>query len=154
RAEFERLETSLTGPNWLKAIRRAGIDRFLADGFPTTRWEDWRFTPVAPIADTEFRLAVQNGVSAEAAQASKSIFDDNACIRIALLNGAFDDRPSNLANAPAEIRVESLAEALRKGAESVQPYLARYAKIEQNPFVALNSAFFSDGVLIHIPKGA
>ena len=35
--------------------RDAAMARFAAQGFPTTRDEEWRFTPVAPIADTRVR---------------------------------------------------------------------------------------------------
>src|SRR5215470_13643511 len=42
---------------WLRSIRRSAIARFSELGFPTTRDEDWRFTNVAPIAETSFRLA-------------------------------------------------------------------------------------------------
>ena len=44
-------------PEWLAARRRAGMDRFAAVGFPTSRDEEWRFTPVGPIAHAEFRPA-------------------------------------------------------------------------------------------------
>ncbi len=37
---------------------------------------------------------------------------------------------------------------------SVEAYLARYASFRNNPFVALNTANFEDGLFIHIPKGA
>ncbi len=37
---------------------------------------------------------------------------------------------------------------------SAEPYLARYASYQNNPFVALNTANFEDGLFIHIPKGA
>ena len=36
----------------------------------------------------------------------------------------------------------------------VEPYLARYASYQTNPFVALNTANFKDGLFIHIAKGA
>jgi Fe-S cluster assembly protein SufD len=52
-------------------------------------------------------------------------------------------RPSGRA-----IQIGKLSEA------SVEPYLARYASFQNNPFVALNTANFEDGLFIHIPKGA
>ena len=38
------------GPEWLEPLRRAAAARFAAVGFPASRDEEWRFTPVAPIA--------------------------------------------------------------------------------------------------------
>jgi Fe-S cluster assembly protein SufD len=39
-----------------QALRDAAFERFSALGFPTTHDEDWRFTNVAPIARTSFRV--------------------------------------------------------------------------------------------------
>src|SRR5512140_200426 len=41
-------------PAWLRALRQSAIGTFRRAGFPTTRDEEWRFTSVAPIADTPF----------------------------------------------------------------------------------------------------
>ena len=42
--------------SWLIALRREGYSEFGEAGFPTTHDEDWRFTNVAPIAQTRFAL--------------------------------------------------------------------------------------------------
>src|SRR3989475_5371740 len=44
-------------PAWLKEMREAAITRFAQLGFPTTKQEEWRFTSVAPIAETTFTLS-------------------------------------------------------------------------------------------------
>src|SRR5688572_1992676 len=54
---------------------------------------------------------------------------------------------------PEGVLATSLAEALRNGGELLQRHLARYARIEENPFTALNTAFLRDGGLIHVPAG-
>src|SRR2546429_207074 len=41
-------------PEWLRQIREGAIARFAELGFPTTKQEEWRFTSVAPIAETRF----------------------------------------------------------------------------------------------------
>jgi Fe-S cluster assembly protein SufD len=42
----------------------------------------------------------------------------------------------------------------RLSESAVEPYLARYANYQTNPFVALNTANFADGLFIRIAKGA
>src|SRR3989441_12427365 len=44
-------------PAWLREIREGAIARFAELGFPTMKQEAWRFTSVAPIAETRFTLA-------------------------------------------------------------------------------------------------
>ena len=53
------------GPDWLEPVRRAAIDRFAATGFPTARDEEWRFTPVGPIAQGAWRHLLFGAVLGE-----------------------------------------------------------------------------------------
>ena len=57
--DFEAQSGTATAeaPEWLESIRRTGMERFAATGFPTSRDEEWRFTPVGPIAQTQWRPA-------------------------------------------------------------------------------------------------
>ena len=41
-------------PAWLRDLREGGIRRFVELGFPHMKQEAWRFTSVAPIAETQF----------------------------------------------------------------------------------------------------
>ena len=53
---------------WLAGLRQAGLDRFQAAGFPSSRDEDWRFVNLAPLVAAPFRLAqpAEGGVTREA----------------------------------------------------------------------------------------
>jgi Fe-S cluster assembly protein SufD len=42
---------------WLQKQRQEAFDRFAETGFPTTHDEDWRFTNVAAVANTEYDLS-------------------------------------------------------------------------------------------------
>src|SRR5215213_9165057 len=55
-SRFEQ-ESSLPDHPWLQRLRKSAIARFEATGFPTVAEEEWRFTNVAAIAKTPFRLA-------------------------------------------------------------------------------------------------
>src|SRR5262245_51423199 len=56
RAEWNRAKQIRPSVSSLNRISQAAFDSFLARGFPTTREEEWRFTSVAPIADSSFAL--------------------------------------------------------------------------------------------------
>jgi Fe-S cluster assembly protein SufD len=47
---------------WLQELRDAGFQRFAELGFPTTHDEEWRFTNVALIARTAFRIVRSNRI--------------------------------------------------------------------------------------------
>ena len=55
---------------------------------------------------------------------------------------------------PKGATVTTLAQALETEPGLLEEHLARYAGFHNNAFVALNTAFMSDGVLIRIPNGA
>ncbi len=58
QAEFEAFRRDPAfGANGLGARRQRAFERFLKDGFPSTRDEEWRFTNVAPIAAETFQRA-------------------------------------------------------------------------------------------------
>src|SRR2546428_11608973 len=54
-------------PPWMRELRRTALDRFTALGFPITRHEEWKYTNVAPIAQSRFERAesTRNGLTAE-----------------------------------------------------------------------------------------
>jgi Fe-S cluster assembly protein SufD len=149
-ASFEELEAQRRGePAWLGRMRRAAIDRFTELGFPTTRNEEWRFTSVAPIAKTEFQLAPQTATSISAAELSSLPLADLGCARLVFVNGWFSPELSTLDSLPSGVKVTSLA----AGGDLVEEHLGRYARYEDQAFVALNTAFVRDGALIEVGKG-
>jgi Fe-S cluster assembly protein SufD len=139
------------GPAWLPGVRRAAIDRFAAIGFPTTRDEEWRFTPVAPIAQAEFRPAGP-GVVTRAALAP-FLFGHAEWPQIVFVNGKFAPELSVLPALPAGVRLGNLASALQAGGDLLELHLTRHARPETTPFAALNTAFMRDGALVYVPPG-
>src|SRR5262245_4598362 len=74
-------------PAWLRELRQKGAARFSATGFPSVRQEEWRFTNVAPIADTSFRLA--DKAPTNAAELAARVAIPQTAARIVILNGHF-----------------------------------------------------------------
>ena len=150
---FSELEPRLrgTGPDWLNDLRRSGIDRFRALGFPTLREEEWRFTRTRPIAEVDFAPAGAGRTPADASILART-FDDSGCLRIVLVNGVVTATTG--AKLPNGVRVMSLAAAVRDNPENVRTLLNSGFKIDDQRFAALNTAFLSDGVYIELSDGA
>ena len=47
--------------SWVGKIRQDAIARFTELGFPTTRNEDWHFTSVSPISESDFHVTEAPG---------------------------------------------------------------------------------------------
>jgi len=150
--KFEKFEREPTQPSWVFPLRKAGIARFAELGFPTLKDEDWRFTNVAPIAKLPFLPAFsasQNGWSAD--DIRKFTFGNLTANRLVFIDGHYvSDLSTPLSG---KIRAESLASALASDSSLLEKHLGQHAQTEHNAFTALNTAFFQDGALIHVPPG-
>jgi Fe-S cluster assembly protein SufD len=147
---FENLRGELPGGSRVSELRRGAMQRFGEIGFPDVRQEEWRFTDVSPIAATEFDLSAAAG---SLAVADLEPFSYRDCYRLVLVNGRLAPELSDLTGLPEGVVVSGLAEALSSGSQAAESDLGRHAAYAEHPFVALNTAFWSDGALVHVPRG-
>ncbi len=135
-------------PAWLRERRAAAIERFAALGFPTTRQEEWRFTSVAPIVESDFEPA------APPPRTRAMTISPGPEPRLVLLNGRYSRELSSLGGLPQGIRVTDLRSALAGDSASLlERHLARHVGSEGDAFAALNTAFLQDGALVHVGRG-
>lgn len=137
-------------PRWLQSLRQDAFARFSETGFPTTHDEDWRFTNVAAVANTAFELAGPETVSKEQLEPFGA---SQFASHLVFINGRFSQQLSMLAPLPNGITVGSLAAQLKNDPACHEPHLGRYLNVRLDPFAALNTALFEDGVSIEVPEG-
>ncbi|MCX7011999.1 MAG: Fe-S cluster assembly protein SufD [Candidatus Sumerlaeota bacterium] len=153
-AEFERAESAFAdnGRGWLQPIRREAIHRFAQMGFPTRRNEQWRHTNLAALESQAFRRAPDVSLNEEIVAFARSfLLAEPGALQIVFVNGNFAPELSSLA-ASDGVRVSPLAMAMLDEGELIRRHLARHARLDERPFVALNTAFLRDGAFVHIPK--
>jgi Fe-S cluster assembly protein SufD len=153
--EYDRFvrERGGSAPSWLRELRGRALTRFAETGFPTTRDEEWRFTSVAPIAETAFRLAGEP-VDGGAVQALiDGVAFDRVAARLVIVNGRFSADLSTTSPG-SRVAAGGLATALT-GAEAprLEHQITNLA-FDGRPFVALHTAFLEDGAFVSIPAGA
>ncbi len=138
-------------PGWLTSLRRAARSRFEETGFPTRHHEEWRFTPITPILETEFR-AVENTPSFSE-EALKSLpFAEDASFRIVVVNGHYAPALSRIEGLPQGAELLPLERAFSEKASLMERHFGRYAKFDDAAFVALNTAGFVEGALLHLAR--
>jgi Fe-S cluster assembly protein SufD len=120
----------------MQTLRERGGARFAELGWPTTRLEEWKYTSLAPVANTEWNTAQPGGLPDTSASLA-----GKAAVELIFHNGFFISRTGE-----SRINVRNLA-ANGTGDE----HLGRYAGLERNALVALNAAQFHDGAVIEIP---
>jgi len=140
-------------PSWMDKLHRAGIEQFERAGFPARNDEQWRFTDISPIARTQFGLATGEGRLANQAVEQFS-FGRDAAVELVFINGHYSPQLSRLTKLPRGVTVASLKDSMPGGDGAlIERHLARYAQIEANPFVALNTGYVRDGAYLHLARG-
>jgi Fe-S cluster assembly protein SufD len=136
---------SLPEGGWSAAARREALARVQAMGLPGARDEYWKFT----------RPETLNAATAPEAEAMQSaeapIFGERDRLRIVFVDGVFD------AEASDDLSLEGVEIARLADAADIHWAQDLYGVLEtrgqspvQRPFAALNTAFATDGLLIHV----
>jgi Fe-S cluster assembly protein SufD len=141
-ADFERTAKGLPA---FEEVRRRAIAKFAERGFPTGREEAWRFTDVTPIAEVAFKPA--SGTANPNQFAGLANGPLKAC-QITFVDGRFSPAFSSL-DLPAGVGVTSVGEILKTAPAALAPLV----QVPDDPFPALNAAFFRDGAAIRIADG-
>jgi Fe-S cluster assembly protein SufD len=154
-SNFERFERESNGDSlpWVDVLRKRGMARFGQVGFPAAKDEQWRHTQLAPIVRTKFELADGDVSDTAIEHAREFSFGPDAVTELVFVNGQYNADLSKLGKLPRGVIAKSIAEALEADGDRIRPHLGRYADIEQNPFVALNTGFVRDGAYLFVPRG-
>jgi Fe-S cluster assembly protein SufD len=140
-------------PEWLEPMRRAAAERFGQTGFPASRDEEWRFTPIGPIAQTAWRPAPTQQDELEAGSLAPFVFGHPEWSTLVFVNGIYSPALGSIGRLPLGVTVTNLAEALRADLPLLRQHLGRHAPVDGSPFTAFNAAAFRDGGLVHVPAG-
>jgi Fe-S cluster assembly protein SufD len=142
-------------PLFLKELRNMAVSDFELAGFPQRKEERYKYTHLEPVFDGELSFDFQP---------RKIHFDDAEIFRcdvpmldstvLTVLNGFFHNPGGEtLTRLDNGIIFGSLKEATSRFPELIKKYLGKNAPTDNEPFVALNTAFSQDGVFLYVPKG-
>lgn len=150
-AEFSARNAQLAGADlpWLAAMRQRAIDRFAAEGWPTTRQEDWRHTSLAALEQASFDLSA---APLDIRQSLSALRGDEDGHWLVFVDGRHAPELSDVGALPAGVRVDSLAQALKTDADLVQQVYGD--ETAGNSPAALNLALAADGACVVLSRGA
>lgn len=139
---------------WFLPAREAAMAALEQNGFPTIRDEEWRFTNVAPLLETEFERPAEAATRLRPDDLRPYLLGQDRAVRLVFVKGRFAPALSDLSDLPAGLNVQSLANALAKPSAALRKRLAQHADPQQNGFAALNTALFTDGACVEVRRGA
>lgn len=128
-----------------KQVRAAGKEAFQAQGFPTNKSEEYKFTAISKKIEQSiqnFAPAAPFEVTAE--QVKANVLEGYAGDVLVFANGHFQP---TLSSSIEEVEVSLLS-------EKADTALGSIAKPEKDPFCALNQSSFEGGIFISVPKKA
>ncbi len=128
-------------PSGLREMRAAGWERFVRLGFPHSGQEAWRETSVAAIGEGNFTRDKAGQLS----DSETAVCGPPAVATLVLVNGVYRPELSQL-ELPESVHVGSLQDALTQPA--VAKYFATAATDQEQPFLAMNAALWTGGVVV------
>ncbi|MGH7888527.1 MAG: Fe-S cluster assembly protein SufD, partial [Candidatus Binatia bacterium] len=148
-----RADAGARDPGWLGQLRESAIASFDKLGFPTTKHEDWKYTSVEPISGQSFVGANGAGKTLRGSEViARSMVEPDAP-RLVFVNGVYASELSQTSPLPPGLTLKSLSEFVNQDEKLVAAHLGHYADAERQSFVALNSAFMTDGAVVSIGAG-
>ena len=121
-------------------MRKKAFSKFLETGLPTKKWEDWRFTDLSSISNSNFRISEKQDAPKGDVDISQYQIDDVETIVI--YNGHYLETLSSI---PAGIQLLS-------GLDYLEKTNWEFNSPEHSPFDLLNTAFMDSGMSIVVDQ--
>lgn len=154
--QFEAVAGQLPGGDWMPAARAKAIHAFGRSGLPHRRIEAWKYTDLRTGIKTAYppaRCAAHDLDEATLRAALGPELHGLRCLRFVLLNGRLV-RSANREAESADVIAASLAGSLgQPGYEWIASCFDPERQTEDDPVVALNTAFVTDGLILRIAAG-
>lgn len=140
------------GLGWLRDLRARAMAAFEAEGFPTRRAEEWKYTELKPAA------ALAPVAVPETDRVAEALAEELAAIgaaphRLVLVNGRFRPDLSRLEGLPDGVTLTPLSQALEAGDPLLEAHLTGEVGFAGRPARALTTALMTDGAVLHVAAG-
>jgi Fe-S cluster assembly protein SufD len=137
-----------------RTARLEALAHFEKLGFPKSKDEEYRFTPITRSLEKFFKPSDFSLETVPSALASieKYVISSLSCNRVVFVNGFYREDLSVIVSPPEQLTVMPLEHALLQQADRVNAYFAKVAVPSTDAFVALNTTLWQSGVFIQVPK--
>jgi Fe-S cluster assembly protein SufD len=125
------------------------IKAFVSQGVPSRKHEEYKYVNVDQILKDDFVLATPKNISKEQIEHLKIL--KGAFIAV-IVNGVFNEELSQLNNLPKGLIISSISSAAENNKLIFEKHYSRYAEINADSFIALNTSLAKSGVFIKVEK--
>jgi Fe-S cluster assembly protein SufD len=147
--ELLPLENNVSG---LEEIRQKAFHAFKEKGIPTSKHEDWKYTPIGTFLNKEFEFPAKPTHISEKDVNAVRLPSYKQANELFFVNGIFVHSLSTIRS--AELVVLPLVEAIKNEyGNIVSNNLGHSSNYLKDGINALNTTFVQGGVFIHVKKG-
>ncbi len=134
--------------------REAAISIFEEKGIPNRKVENYKYTNLNPQFERDYACDFEHEVfNQNLSEVFNCNVEDLDAITVYLINGWYYRKNQVPESLPKGVLMGSFAEFSKSHPEIFKAHYNKYAKNEEDSFVALNTAFAQDGFFLYIPKG-
>ncbi|MBR9977899.1 MAG: Fe-S cluster assembly protein SufD [Bacteroidetes bacterium] len=154
--QFSAFEATLNGASEgrVHQLRRDAMQRFVEQGFPAARDEDWRYTNLNPLTGTTFVPAFRPVADQSLRdQAAAQALPLTHAVTLLFVDGYFVPELSDLDAIPEGMTVRDLSAVIDEDPSLTDSVVTESGTLSRHPFTALNTAFTQQGISIHLRRG-
>jgi Fe-S cluster assembly protein SufD len=150
-AEYSNIAPILCGQSllWVEEQRLKALSQFSEQGFPSSHEEEWRYTNVSAIEKKKFSPTINKTKNLVDIEWLK-LYQLQEAWSVVLVDGHFSAELSSLEDLPVDVLVMGMADALQKLPETLENYINQSVNIDENSFIAFNTAWFTDGLFVSV----
>ena len=150
-AEYSNIAPILCGQSllWLEEQRLKALSQFSEQGFPSSHEEEWRYTNVSAIEKKKFSPTINKTKNLVDIEWLK-LYQLQEAWSVVLVDGHFSAELSSLEDLPVDVLVMGMADALQELPETLENYINQSVNIDENSFIAFNTAWFTDGLFVSV----
>lgn len=131
--------------------REKAILQLEKSGLPDQKHEEYRFAPVTKAIEKNFTW--KNQVSPFGLDSIQDFLIPGLEANVLVfINGSFSKTFSKIISPETEVKVKTLHDAFQSEKSIVDTYFDKLANAEADGFAALNTAFWQEGIFIHVPE--
>jgi Fe-S cluster assembly protein SufD len=133
-------------------LREEALSFLQQNGLPINKNEEYRFTPITRTLEKEFEsLALEPKVS-DFRNVDQYLIPGLKANVIVFINGAYAQHLSTIVSNPDQIIIKPLSKAIAENSKQVEEAWAQQADYKKDPFSALNTSLWAEGIFIYIPE--
>lgn len=133
----------------LHQVRREAFKRFVAQGFPTKRNEEWKYTNLKPILKPDFRIFPNQENTVDFAKIKKYFLSDTDTYKLVFVDGEYSSWLSETTHQHFDIC--TFSSMLTKFKDVAEKYFGK-ALPKDEMLAAVNTSFAKEGAFIRIKR--